>query len=104
MGAGAHAHFCLQGVARSGLLIRLLIEHVEQMCRHLGIERWTGQINGRGDQRRRVLAAYDFHPVASQRNRTLSWLVGEPVYRHTFLRRAGALTRVDEALPIGPHA
>lgn len=97
VGAGAHAHFNLERAARSGLVIKTLIQHVDDACSKAGLSHWTGQMNDRGGGRRKVMAGYGFRVVSRSENRTLSHLLGEPVERLTVVRQVGEIQRLPTA-------
>lgn len=94
---GAHAHFNVARGARSGLLVRELVEHIDGACAGAGLTHWTGQINAREGTREEVLQRYGFVIHSRAPNRTLSWLAGEPVRRLTVVRRVGDLRRMPAA-------
>jgi hypothetical protein len=99
---GAHAHFNVRPGARSGLLVRDFVAHVDRVCAAAGWETWTGEMNSRGGLRSRVLERYGNAIVGRSRNHTLSWLAGEEVERLTVVRPIGDITRVDADPAVTP--
>jgi len=93
--AAAHAHFNAASGARSGLVVRDFVAHVERACARAGIDAWTGEMNAPVGRRERVLERYGARIVHRARNHTLSWLAGETIERLTVVRPVGDIVRVD---------
>lgn len=92
--APAHAHFNLARSARALVGGRLLIGHVDDVCRRHGIAAWSGEMNAEVGRRSPVLVRYGAEIVHRHAAHTFSWLAGQPVERLTVVRR------LDRAVPL----
>ncbi len=73
---------------RRGLPGRRLADFVDEVCARAGHDAWYGEINARAGRRvAAITRRWGAEVVHREPNRTLSWLVGEPVERLT-VRRA----------------
>jgi hypothetical protein len=73
---------------RRGLPGRPLADFVDAVCAAAGHDAWYGEINARAGRREAAITRrWGGEVVHREPNRTLSWLVGEPVVRLT-VRRA----------------
>src|SRR5262249_1298187 len=94
-----HAHFNA-APDRRGLPGRALADFVDAACAAAGHDAWYGEINARAGRREAAITRrWGGEVVQRERNRTLSWLAGEPVDRLTVLRRVPAAERA--ARPAG---
>lgn len=83
----AHCHLNMSEGARGASGGRALARHVDARCRAAGLDGWFGEVNRRPGARFRAFEATGGGVAGSIPNRTLSWLAGTAVTRHTVLRR-----------------
>jgi protein gp37 len=93
----AHAHFNLAAGARSALMMRDFVEHIDAVCRRDGAAAWLGEMNTKEGRRAGVLERYGAQIIDRRKNMTLSWLAGETIERLTVVRRVGEIRRVDDS-------
>jgi hypothetical protein len=82
----ALVHLNLDRQARAGLSGLALARFADERCRAAGSPGWFGEINAREGDRIAALAVIGLRTVHRQSNRTLSWLLDEPVERLTVVR------------------
>jgi hypothetical protein len=82
----ALVHLNLDRSARAGLSGLALTRFADERCRAAGRPGWFGEINAREGDRVAALRVIGLRMVHRQPNRTLSWLLGEPVERLTVVR------------------
>lgn len=82
-----HAHVNARPGPSSALPGRQLAAFVDETCSRAGQPRWYGEVNARSGRRLNALTAYwGAELVERSPNRTLTWLLGEPVERLTICR------------------
>jgi hypothetical protein len=92
-----HAHFNA-APDRKGLPGRALADFVDAACAAAGHDAWYGEINARPGRREAAINRWwGGEVVHRDRNRTLSWLAGEPVDRLTVLRHVPAAAQARRA-------
>jgi len=99
----AHAHFNLARGARSALIVRDFVEHIDEMCRRRGIAAWQGEMNSKAGRRAAVLERYGAQIIDRRKNLTLSWLAGESVERLTVVREVGEIARGKSLSSLPPY-
>ncbi|CAN5818915.1 hypothetical protein BH23ACT8_BH23ACT8_11810 [soil metagenome] len=82
----AHAHVNLAPAGRRVGAGMRLARHVDERCAAHGIDRWWAEINARRGRRERAIERLGGTVVDRRPNRTLSWLVGEPIIRLIVVR------------------
>jgi hypothetical protein len=83
--APAHAHVNVEGDAGFAPG-RLLAEHIDAVCRTVGIESWYGEVNAPRGRRAAALERWGARVVDRVENHTFSWLCGTPIDRLTIVR------------------
>ena len=82
-----HAHVNVVSGARSGLVARALLDHIDETVRDAGHDMWMGEMNAHAGSRESALQRLGFTVVARSRNHTLSGFSGRRVDRLTVQRR-----------------
>lgn len=81
-----HVHLNLLPSARAGRGARLLVDHVDAVCRRLGEPGWFGEVNAPVGRRAAALGRVGLEVVHRAPNRTLSSVLQQPVERLTVVR------------------
>ncbi len=84
--APAHAHVNVAKGFRHGTGLRVLVEHIDDRCRRIGLPAWYGEMNAPQGRRAAAVGRLGAEIVDVTPNRTLSWAAGERVERITLIR------------------